>query len=451
MELLCWGQNMAAATVKCQTTPTHQVCLHRATDYRAIITTMSSFHKFTLANGVRVLVEPVNYVQSAAIGLWCQTGSRHENVDEAGITHLIEHMLFKGTQRRTAKEIAEDIEGRGGALNAFTDKEATCYYCRVLADDVKNGIDVLSDMMRNSLIEPDELEREAGVVLEEISRSEDEPESHVHELHLENRWGDHPLGKPIIGTRESVAGFRRENLTRYMDRRYRGNNVLLSIAGRVDPAEIEAFANEMLGGIAEGGETTPVPAPVPKVAKSEVGKEVEQVHFCIGTDACSIYDENIYVLRLLDSVLGGGMSSRLFQEIREKRGLAYSVGSYAMNYSAGGAFTIYGGTSPKTWDQVQQLVREEIGKLIHTGLEDGELERNKKCLSGHIVLALEGMSARMNRMARNELIFGRDITVEETLQKLNAVTEQQLRDMAADILDESKISITAIGPFDHAA
>lgn len=415
------------------------------------MTLMSSIQKITLANGVRVLVEPVDYVQSAAIGLWCQTGSRHEHDDEAGITHLIEHMLFKGTERRTSKEIAEAIEGRGGALNAFTDKEATCYYCRVLADDVHNGIDVLSDMMLHSLIDPEELEREAGVVLEEISRSEDEPESHVHDLHLETRWAGHPLGKPIIGTRESVSGFRRENLAKYMDRRYCGSNVLLSIAGRVDAKEVEAWANELLGGIPAGSDEHAVDTPVGKPGKNQIAKEVEQVHFCIGTDACSVYDERIYTLRLLDSLLGGGMSSRLFQEIREKRGLAYSVGSYAMNYSAGGAFTVYGGTSLKTWDQVQQLVREEIQKLIHAGLEDGELERNKRNLSGHIVLALEGMSARMNRMARNELIFQREITVEETLQKLNAVTEKDVRDMAADILDESKISVTAIGPFDHAA
>lgn len=411
----------------------------------------SPLQKFTLSNGVRVLVEPVDYVQSAAIGLWCQTGSRHENDDEAGITHLIEHMLFKGTERRTAKEIAEAIEGRGGALNAFTDKEATCYYCRVLADDVENGIDVLSDMMRHSLIDPEELEREEGVVLEEISRSEDEPESHVHDLHLEGRWGDHPLGKPIIGTRDSVAGFRREHLAKYMDRRYRGNNVLLSIAGRVDVNDVKAWAEERLGSIAAGGEDAPITRPFGTGGRNEVEKDVEQVHFCIGTDACSIYDENIYTLRLLDSILGGGMSSRLFQEIREKRGLAYSVGSYAMNYSAGGAFTIYGGTSLKTWEQVQQLIREEISKLIQTGLEDGELDRNKRNISGHIVLALEGMSARMNRMARNELIFGREITVEETLQKLNAVTEKQIRDMAAEILTEDKLSTTAIGPFGDAA
>lgn len=416
-----------------------------------IISLMSSIQKFTLANGVRVLVEPVDYVQSAAIGLWCQTGSRHEHDDEAGITHLIEHMLFKGTERRTAKEIAEAIEGRGGALNAFTDKEATCYYCRTLADDVENGIDVLSDMMLHSLIDPEELEREEGVVLEEISRSEDEPESHVHDVHLETRWAGHPLGKPIIGTRESVAGFRRDHLTKYMDRRYRGSNVLLSVAGRIDVDHVRGWAEHYLGGIQAGSEETPLSTPVGKPGRQEIAKEVEQVHFCIGTDACSIYDDAIYTLRLMDSILGGGMSSRLFQEIREKRGLAYSVGSYGMNYSAGGAFTIYGGTSLKTWAQVQELVRTEIDKLIHTGLEDGELERNKKNLSGHIVLALEGMSARMNRMARNELIFGREITVEETLQKLNAVTEKQVRDMAADILAEEKISTTAFGPFDHAA
>ncbi len=408
---------------------------------------MPAPQKFTLANGVRVLVEPVESVHSAAIGLWCQTGSRHENDDEAGITHLIEHMLFKGTEKRTAKEIAEAIEGRGGSLNAFTDKESTCYYCRVLADDVHNGVDVLSDMMLHSLIDPEELTREEGVVLEEISRSEDEPESHVHDLHIEERWGNHPLGKPIIGTRESVAGFKREHLNTYMDRRYRGNNVLLAIAGRVDVEQIRAWAEEALGRIPAGGESDKVTKPTGKGGKHEVTKDVEQVHFCIGTDACSIYDENIYTLRILDGILGGGMSSRLFQEIREKRGLAYSVGSYSLNYSAGGAFTIYGGTSRKTWDDVQALVRTEIQRLIHDGLETGELERTQRNLSGHLVLALEGMSARMTRMSRNELIFGRDIPVEESVAKLGAVTEAQVRELAESMLSESNMSTTAIGPF----
>lgn len=407
---------------------------------------MPSPTKFTLANGVRVLVEPVTHVQSAAIGLWCNTGSRHEFDHEAGITHLIEHMLFKGTSRRTAKEIAESIEGRGGMLNAFTDKEATCYYCRVLADDVANGVDVLSDMMLHSLIDPEELEREEGVVLEEISRSEDEPESHVHELHLERRWKDHPLGKPIIGTRESVRNFKQADLQTYMKRRYRGGNVLLSIAGNVDLEAVRALAEETLAGIPAGNGQTSLPKPRGTSEKHEIGKEVEQVHFCIGGDACSAQDDETYVLRVLDALLGGGMSSRLFQEIREKRGLAYSVGSYSLNYEAGGAFVVYGGTSPKTWGQVESLVHSEVKRLIHDGLEDGELERTKRNLSGHLVLALEGMNARMTRMARNELVFGRDVPVEEALVKLEAVTEQQVRELAERTFDAT-ISTTAIGPF----
>lgn len=408
---------------------------------------MSTIHKTILPNGVRVLVEPISYVRSAAVGLWCKTGSCHEFDSEAGITHLIEHMLFKGTPSRSAKKIAEDIEGRGGALNAFTDKEATCYYARVLSDDSENAIDVLTDMVLNSLIDPEELSREEQVVLEEIKRSEDEPESHVHELHLENRWGSHPLGKPIIGTKESVAGFRQENIRSYMNRRYRGENIVLSIAGNVDPDEVVRWAQSRLEGIPSGVEDVFIDKPVAKAGKVEQSKDVEQVHFCIGTDSFSVLDPEIYAIRVLDGILGSGMSSRLFQEIRERRGLAYSVGSYSLNYTCGGAFTIYGGTGSQTWGQVQELVHAEIQKLINNGLEVGELEKVKRNLSGSVVLALEGMNSRMTRMARNELIFNREVTVEETLEKLERVTENDVRDIAKLIFEGDKISTTAIGPF----
>lgn len=408
---------------------------------------MSNLHKFTLANGVRVLVEPVTHVKSAAIGLWCRTGSGHEFDNEAGITHLIEHMLFKGTKRRSAKEIAESIEGRGGSLNAFTDKEATCYYCRVLSDDVENGIDVLTDMMLNSLIDPEELSREEQVVIEEIKRGEDEPGDHVHELHFENRWGSHPLGKPIIGTRESVAGFKRENLVSYMGRRYRGDNVLLGIAGNVDPDAVRSFAEQVLGGIASGGATDPLTRPTGQSGKNEIAKDVEQVHFCIGTDGCSVYDDELYTLAVLDAALGGNMSSRLFQEIREKRGLAYSVGSYSLSYSAGGAYTVYGGTSPQHWNQVQELVRVEFDKVLKEGFADAEIERCKRNICGNMVLALEGMSSRMIRNSRNELTHGREIPIEETISRIEAVTSSDLQTLANRILDESVINTTAIGPF----
>lgn len=405
-----------------------------------------AIHKHLLSNGVRILVEPVGHVQSAAIGLWCKTGSRHEFDNEAGITHLIEHMLFKGTDSRTAKQIAESIEGRGGALNAFTDKESTCYYCRTLAADAENGIDVLTDMMLHSLFDAEELAREESVVLEEIKRSEDEPGDHIHEVHLFERWGDHPLGKPIIGTKESVAGFKRDDLISYMDRRYRSENVLLAIAGNVDPEKIVAAAEERLGKIKSGSTDSMPERPSGTKSNKYVSKDVEQVHFCIGTDGTSLYDAELYTMSVFDSALGGSMSSRIFQEIREKRGLVYSVGSYALNYGAGGAFTVYGGTSPDNWPQVQELTQVEFDKIKKDGLDEDELARTKQHIKGNIVLSLEGMSSRMMRMSRNELTHQRDIPVEETLSKLDAVTNSQIMELANRILDDAKINTTAIGP-----
>ncbi len=408
---------------------------------------MSNLRKFVLDNGVRVLVEPVGHVKSAAIGLWCKTGSRHETDAEAGITHLIEHMLFKGTTSRSAKEIAEAIEGRGGQLNAFTDKEATCYYCRVLADDAENGIDVLTDMMLHSLIDPEELKREEGVVLEEIKRSEDEPGDHVHELHLQYRWGDHPLGKPIIGTPESVAGFERDDIQAYLARRYRAENVLLAVAGNVDPETVLKAAEKALGKIPSGAHDSQPERPVGTVRTEEIGKDVEQVHFCIGADGCSIYDDELYPLIVMDAALGGSMSSRIFQEIRERRGLAYSVGSYQLSYGAGGAYTVYGGTSAEQWPLVQELVRTEFDKVVQSGLDPDELARTKRNISGNLVLGLEGMSGRMMRMSRNELNHGREISLDETLAKIDAVTNERILTLAGRILPEDRISTTAIGPF----
>ncbi|MDR3688498.1 MAG: pitrilysin family protein [Fimbriimonas sp.] len=407
---------------------------------------MSQIQKMTLDNGVRVIVESVGHVKSAAIGLWCKTGSRHETPTEAGITHLIEHMLFKGTESRTAKEIAEAIEGQGGSLNAFTDKESTCYYCRVLADEMSGGVDVLCDMMLHSLIDPEELVREQGVVLEEIKRSEDEPSDHVHELHLEYRWGEHPLGRPIIGTPESVSSFTQADIRSYMERHYRAESVLLSVAGNVDPSQVRQAAELTLGRLPHSDADTPPNRPAGKAAVNVVEKDVEQVHFCIGTDGTSIYDPDYYTLVVLDAALGGSMSSRLFQEIREKRGLVYSVGSYTLSYASGGAFTVYGGTGPQHWDLVQELVRAEFNKVMNDGLDTEELLRTKRHIAGGIVLALEGMSSRMMRMSRNEIAHGRDIPIEETLAKIEAVSNNDIVDMANRILSGDLVSTTAIGP-----
>jgi predicted Zn-dependent peptidase len=407
---------------------------------------MSAIQKFTLPNGVRIILEPNDVMHSAAIGLWCRTGSRHELDTEAGITHFIEHMLFKGTASRTAKEIAEAIEGRGGMLNAFTDKEHTCYYCRVLSDDLANGVEVLSDMVLNSTLDAEEIKRESGVIVEEIKRSEDEPGDHVHELHIENRWMEHPLGKPIIGTRESVTSFEQRHFKEYMSRRYRGDNLVLSIAGRMDIPALVDLATRLFEDVPSGGEAEALPQTEAKVETREIKQDVEQVHFCIGTDSVHLYSTDIYTVAVMDSILGGGMSSRLFQEIREKRGLAYSIGSYNLSYSAAGLFTVYGGTGRANWEQVQELTRAEFKKIREVPVPADELERSKKQMSGNIVLALEGMSARMMRMSRNELHHRRDISVEETLDRVHAVSASDIQELAQQMFAEDQVSLTAIVP-----
>ena len=406
-----------------------------------------SIHKFTLPNGVRVLVAPNSNVRSAAIGITCRAGSRHETDQEGGITHFIEHMLFKGTKSRNAKQIAEEIEGRGGMLNAFTDKEQTTYYCRVLSDDAPIAVDVLSDMLVNSLLDPEELDRERGVILEEIKRSEDDPEDQVHELHMERRWGDHPLGRPIIGTRESVGGFQSNDLRAYIQRRYLGGNIVISAAGNLDPDAFLVLAKSKLAELPAGEDNPTLAPPAVKVDCKEMRKDVEQVHFCIGGDSVSVYSPDIYPIAVLDAVLGGGMSGRLFQEIRERRGLAYSCSSYNLSYSAAGMFTVYGGTGRQTWEQVQEVVASEIKRLIRDGLLEGELEKVKRQMAGNMVLGLESMNSQMMRMTKNELVHGREVPIDETLEKINAVTESQVRDVAAQIFADGRVSTTAIGPF----
>lgn len=404
--------------------------------------------KVTLSNDVRILMEPNDNMSSAAIGLWCKTGSRHEQDHEAGLTHFIEHMLFKGTATRTAKQIAEEIEGRGGVLNAFTDKEQTCYYARVLAEEVDRATEVLCDMVQHSLFDSAEIERESQVIVEEIKRSEDEPGDHVHDLHITGLWGEHPLGKPIIGTKESVLGMEQKDFHHYMDRRYRGNNLVLAIAGKFDPKKFTQVASALLEAFPSGGEDSIEGRPVAAPGFNEIADDVEQVHFCIGAAGAGLFDEDLlYTQILVDNILGGGMSSRLFQEIREKRGLAYSVGSYVLPYSSGGAFTVYGGTSQKAWPEVQALVHEEFAKVANGDVTEDELERCKRQLAGNMVLALEGMNSRMMRMARMELHYQRDIPIEETLVRLRAVTRERVATFVAENLRPEAIRTTAIGPF----
>lgn len=402
--------------------------------------------KVTLSNGVRILVEPMDQLASVAIGLWCHTGSIDETPTEAGITHFIEHMLFKGTKTRTSPQIAQAIEGRGGMLNAFTDKERTCYYCRLLSDDLETGIDVLCDMVNNSLLDPEEIEREKKVVQEEIRRSEDEPGDHVHELHLEQLWPSSPYGLPVIGTHESVASYSRDDIVGYMTRRYHGGNLLLSIAGRVDVDEVVRMAESRLGHHAAGTPSVPLERPAHQAGERIVSKEVEQVHFCIGAAGCAYTDSDYPTQWVADSVMGSGMGSRLFQEVRERRGLAYAIGSYGLSYRSGGAYTVYGGTSLATWAETQEVVHQELDKLINEPVPAEELERVKVQLAGNMILGLEAASPRMMRMARNELNYGREVPIEEVRGMINDVTPAHIQEWAGRCLARDKRRVTAIVP-----
>ncbi len=399
-----------------------------------------------LPNGVRIVAEPFDTVQTAALGIWCLTGSRLETDRQAGISHVIEHMLFKGTERRTAQQIAEEIEGRGGYLNAFTNREVTCYYARVLSEDVLAALDVLSDMLLHSLFDPDELEKEKRVIQEEIRKYEDSPEELVHDLHAQNRWANHPLGRPIIGTHETVGSFTRDDCLAFLRERYVAGKIVVAIAGSFDPKEFERAVAEQLEPLSGDFELPNDPPPVVSDGEHFLEREVEQVHFCIGGEGPNAFDEDRFAMSVLDGILGDGMSSRLFRKIREERGLAYAIGSYRSAYREAGAFTVFGGTSKETFDEVRDLVRAELMKLRTEDVPSDELERAKKSIKGSIVMAQEATANRMRRIAANELMFERDVPIEEIVQQIESTSASDIRRLAEQYLDPDALTTTAILP-----
>ncbi|MEJ5170426.1 MAG: pitrilysin family protein [Fimbriimonadales bacterium] len=400
----------------------------------------------TLPNGVRVFAERIDHVRSVAVGVWCHTGSQDEAPGEFGSAHLFEHMAFKGTPARTAKDIVDSIEGRGGSLNAMTDKEATCFFARVLPDDLTNALEVLSDMVFHAKLDEQDLELEKGVVVEEIRQINDEPSDRVHEVHCERCWPDHPLGRPVSGTAESVLATSREGLRGFVQKRYTGPNLLLSVAGYCDPEAVFRDAERLLGEAPSRPSDPRPPAPIYVRHRTVLHDDTEQVHFCIGGPGVSVHDDDLHAVGVFDAILGGGMSSRLFQEVREKRGLAYTIGSYSASLSSGGLTVVYGDTSPEKWPEVQKVVWDVLGELTSIGPSEEELERAKRQIYGHMVISLEGMNQRMSRIARNNLLFGRTIPVDETLEKVRAVTLQDVLRAARRVFPLEELSVTAIGP-----
>ncbi len=409
------------------------------------------FQKVVLPNGVRVITEEIEHVRSVAIGLWVGAGSRDEREGYEGISHFIEHMLFKGTENRTARELAESLETVGGQLNAFTTKEYTCFYAKVLDEDLNLAIDVLSDMFFNSLFDPKEIEKEKKVVIEEIKMYEDSPDELIHDLFSEFVWNDHSLGKPILGTEESIRALGREKVLDYISHHYAPDNLVIAVAGSIKHEDIMAKLSERYSHFKRGGKRLLEGSPQGQTVERFIKKDTEQAHLILGVPGLGQDDPDIYPIHVFNNVLGGGLSSRLFQEIREQRGLAYSVYSYHSIYVDTGLFAIYAGTSPANTQEVVECVLAEIRDLKEKGITQGELERTKAQIKGSLYLGLESVSSRMSRLGKTELSYNRVLTPEEVVEKLEKVTLEDVQHVIQRLWQQERISLAMIGPAGHDA
>lgn len=404
------------------------------------------FQKTVLPNGVRVLSETIPYVKSVALGVWIGTGSRFEEEANHGVSHFIEHLMFKGTKTRSAKDIAETVDAVGGQLNAFTAKEHTCYYIKVIDSHLGLGMDILGDMLLNSKFDPEDIKREREVVIEEINMYEDSPDELVHDIHLGKVWSDHPLGRNILGSVESVSTLDYDKIKDYYHSHYTADNLVIAGAGNLTHDALVDLATQYFGHLS-GVKKFPVQKPpVLTPARCIHTKETEQVHLCLGTLSVPQNSPDLYTAHILNNILGGGISSRLFQAIREDRGLAYSVYSYQTNYSDGGLFTVYAGTRPGNTAQVLDLIAENIADVKKNGITAKELTRAKEQLKGGLLLGLESSSSRMSRIGKLEISLGKYTPLEEVVHRIEKVTLGDLSRMAHELFTAEKLCLTVLGP-----
>src|SRR5882762_8510733 len=411
----------------------------------SFIVSTSPIVRDALDNGLRLLTERMTQVRSISIGVWLTRGSRHETAERSGIAHFVEHMLFKGTNTRSAEDIAQQIDSIGGQLDAFTAKEYASYYIKVLDEHLPLAIDILSDIVRNPAFTPDDIEREKKVVLEEIKMVEDTPDDLVHELFTQGFWENHPLGRPILGTKETVESFNTTLLQDYFRNAYTPRNLIISAVGNLQHARVRELVEEKFGSLTEPGEHVSDEAPrvVPKILVRN--KELEQSHVCLGVGSYPQNHEDRYASYVLNTLLGGSMSSRLFQNVREKRGLAYAVFSGLSAYRDAGSFTIYAGCSNEAVGEVIDLVVEELRTIKQSPVPDAELQRSKDHLKGSLMLNLESTSSRMSHLARQEIYFDRQFGLDETLLSIEGVTAADVQRVATDLFQNGSLAATVLG------
>jgi predicted Zn-dependent peptidase len=409
-----------------------------------------------LPGGLRVVTEAVPTVRSVTFGIWVGVGSRDEAPRQAGCSHYLEHLLFKGTKRRSALEISAAVDRVGGEMNAFTTKEYTCFYARVLDTDLPIAVDVVSDVVNAAVLLPGDVENERGVILEEIAMADDDPADLVHDAFAQAVFGDSPLGRPVLGTVGSIEGLSRTTINGYYQRHYRPPNMVVAAAGNLDHAEVVRLVRTAFRTAGALGERGVAPLGLrdgrkarprrPSVVVQQ--RPTEQANFVLGVPGLDRNDERRFALGVLNGVLGGGMSSRLFQEVREKRGLAYSVYSYNAQFADAGLFGVYAGCQPEKVDQVLELCRTELAKVAEAGITEEELRRGQGQLRGALVLGLEDTGSRMSRLGKSELVYGELLGIDELLHRIESVTLDDVREVAADLLAPTP-TLAVIGPFDE--
>jgi len=410
------------------------------------VTAGMGYERTVLDNGIRVITEEIPYLKSVSIGVWVTTGSRDEQPHENGISHFIEHLLFKGTERRTAFDIAKEIDSVGGTLNAFTGREYTCFYAKVIDKNLPLAIDLLSDIFLHSLMDVKDVEKERMVILQEIKMVEDTPDDYIHDFFNRVCWGNHPLGFPIFGTSELVQSFTREQIFQFLKENYPPSRIIICAAGNLKHQKVVNLIGETFGQLPRSDRERTRLKP-DSISTTNIRKrDLEQVHFCLGTKGLQYNHSLRFASYILNTILGGGMSSRLFQEIRENRGLAYSVYSYLPSYIDTGLVVVYAGTNENSFQEVIELVLNEFNQLKKDPFENGELETAREQLKGNLLLSLESSDNLMTRLAKNEIYLGSYLPVEKTLKGIDEVGEEVVRHLAKDLFDEHSFCLTVLGP-----
>lgn len=401
--------------------------------------------KTILNNGIRVITERMPYASSVSIGIWVANGSRHERRESNGVAHFIEHLLFKGTDRRSSLDIAREIDSVGGVLNAFTSREYVCYYAKVLDKFLPKAVDLLTDIFLHSVFDPEEIEKERRVVLQEINMMEDTPDDLVHDLFHQHFWKGHPLGMSILGDARSVSGLTRDSIVAYKEQMYRGDDIIVSAAGNLTHEELILLLEQHLHGIPGGNGRIDSALPVYERRIELIEKDLEQVHVCLGLKGVQQNHPQRYDAFIMNAILGGSMSSRLFQEVREKSGLAYSVYSYIASHADAGSLVVYAGASPENSAELLEIMLKELGRFKTEPVPELQLDGAREQLKGNLLLSLESSDNRMSRLAKNEIYFGAALPLSEIMDGFDRVSSESIQRLAVEILDNSALTLVMLG------